>query len=387
MLKLPVVAVLAVVGASGTCGSSSSQPSDASNANGGPQTPPSSEPGAPWEDVTPAGISLDPANPVVNGKENCGITSVEVSASDPATVYVATCFQGIWRSGDRAVTWEKVNTGRNGDAIDSGIVGAFVLDPVDPNVLYVNTLYGNALGIWKSTDGGVDWDQLFKDGDEVTTAATRDIFSIDMDPADHLHLIAASHGGWASAGGGSGVIETRDGGATWIVHPPTGNMGSEASAFFLGDGSTWIFMGNFPDVGTWRTGDSGSSFQRISGSYRFTGSQVYRSGSGPIYVTQDAGVLRTTDNGLTWTLVAPGNGLAGLVGDGGHIWATFSKGSTASGPFDPTMRAPESPGDTGWVTYGDQALPDGPAHLAADPQARILYGAVGNHGLYRMISQ
>ena len=378
MLKFQMVLVLATVGASGTCGSLSSQPDESTPASS------DSEPGALWEDVTPAGISLDPANPTVNGKGNGGITCVEVSAQDPATIYVATTFQGIWRSVDRAATWEKVNTGRNGEFIDSGIVNAFVLDPVDPNVLYANTLYGRALGVWKSTDGGVDWDQLFHDGDDVTSAATKDIFTIDMDPADHLHLIAASHGGWASAGGGSGVIETRDGGATWTVHPPAGNMGSEASAFFLGDGASWLFMGNSPSAGTWRSDDSGASFERISGGYRYTGTQIYRSANGAIYVTQAAGVLRTTDNGVTWTLVAAANGLAGVVGDGDHIWATISKGSGASGPFNPTMRAPESRGDTGWASYGDQQLADGGSQLAMDRQGGILYAAAGNHGLLRM---
>ena len=52
--------------------------------------------------------------------------------------------------------WQHVSTGRNSALLESGSCTTLQIDPKN-GTLYTNGLYG-ANGIYKSTNGGVDWD-------------------------------------------------------------------------------------------------------------------------------------------------------------------------------------------------------------------------------------
>jgi hypothetical protein len=59
-----------------------------------------------WENITPAAVGLP-------GPTDCpyGTNAFAVDPNDPATVYLGTCNQGIWKRTDRGATWAHVNTG------------------------------------------------------------------------------------------------------------------------------------------------------------------------------------------------------------------------------------------------------------------------------------
>jgi hypothetical protein len=367
--------------ATGTCGT----PHSVETGTGGTTTPPG--PAALWEDITPAGVSLADT---IGVAPNCGMQNVVVDPSTPTTVYLSTCYQGIWKSIDSGLHWSRVNTGRNGDAITAGRAWTLAIDAVAPQTLYTTSGYG-ALGIWKSTNGGVDWDQLFAPGNPTESinwagGYLPDIYAIDIDPADHNHLIATFHDAPWKGYSDAGLIETMDGGATWTLHQPAAGMGSSQYAFFLGDSATWIIVGSAPASGTWRRTSAGT-FQRVSDNYNVGGGcQIYRARNA-FYHTGDFGVFRSTDNGATWTNVASiiGRNTMGLVGDGVHIYA--SDALVESSPFNPTLFAPENPGDTGWAVYGDQQLASGGRWLSADVQGHIIYSANMRSGVFRLVTQ
>ena len=48
---------------------------------------------------------------------------------------------------------------RAGSALDKGRQWTMAIDPVNSSVLYANSGYGPA-GLYKSTNGGVDWTQI-----------------------------------------------------------------------------------------------------------------------------------------------------------------------------------------------------------------------------------
>ncbi len=134
------------------------------------------------------------------------ITSVEFAPSNPNLVY-AGGRQNFYRSEDAGLTWHLVSGGKEPWG-PPGVIAGFpidiLVDPDDPNVLFVNN-YGG--GNVKSADGGKTW-SLASQG--YTGALMLDI-ALDPSNPDVLY-----------AGARSGLFRTRTGGAAWegLSYPP-----------------------------------------------------------------------------------------------------------------------------------------------------------------------
>src|ERR1041384_3609385 len=95
-----------------------------------------------WENVTPP-------VPPSDYKGAIFAVSVAVSPQDPSVVYtslskdVAGQAFGMFKSTDCGATWNKINTGRNGAALDTGSQWGIVVDPVDSQTIYVSNGYGS----------------------------------------------------------------------------------------------------------------------------------------------------------------------------------------------------------------------------------------------------
>ena len=185
----------------------------------------------PWQNITPP-ISLDFNNP----QNNYGTQIILSSPSQPTTLYVGTNYQGVWKSFNSGKTWFKANIGVPSDPANiyfnndgspagngKGCAGiearnwAMAIDPTDANVVYTAAGYGCAQGLWKSTNGGATWRQMFSRA--LIKESTNDIGSIEINPADHLQLLVGAHGAWTGTPGAAGVWESRDGGKIWTLHP------------------------------------------------------------------------------------------------------------------------------------------------------------------------
>ncbi len=103
---------------------------------------------------------------------------------------------------------------------DSQSIARIVIDPKDPNIVYVAVLghlFGpnKERGVYKTTDGGKTWNNVkFIDEDTGFT-------DIVMDPSESKTLYAASYQrrrtswGFNGSGPGSGIWKTTDAGKTW----------------------------------------------------------------------------------------------------------------------------------------------------------------------------
>src|SRR5579863_1320834 len=165
-------------------------------------------------------------NPIFDQEPTQSIGAIAVAPSDPNIVYVASgeglhrpdlsVGNGIYRSTDAGKTWTHLGL-RDGQQIP-----ALVVDPRDPNKLFAAVLghpYGPSpeRGIYRSTDGGQNWQQVIAK-DENTGGS-----DVEIDPANpdviYASMWEVREGPWEDGnefnGSGGGLFKSTDGGATW----------------------------------------------------------------------------------------------------------------------------------------------------------------------------
>ncbi|HET6895063.1 MAG TPA: hypothetical protein VFH72_06745 [Candidatus Baltobacteraceae bacterium] len=217
--------------------------------------------------------------PIFDKEPVASIGAIAVAPSDPSVMYVGSGEadmrsdiqhgDGMYKSVDGGKTWSHIGLD------DSNQIGRVVVDPKDPNIVYVAALghqYGpNAeRGVFKSTDGGKTWSKvLYKN--ENTGA-----IDLAMDPTDSSVLFAS-------------LWQTRR--PPWNVYPPS----------------------NGPGSGLYKSTDAGKTWTQISG-HGFPGGVLGHIGiaispanHNRIYTIVDTnedrtgGIYRSDDGGTTWT--------------------------------------------------------------------------------------
>jgi len=256
------------------------------------------------------------------------------------------------------------------------------VDPTNANVVYTVAGYGSGQGIWKSTNGGVDWTQMLPAS--VMQSATADIYAISIDPSDRNHLLVGSHSGW-NFGADAGVLESKDAGATWSLHPAQSAWGKGHYVFFI-TSTTWLL--GTQDAGFWRTTNSGGNWTKVSNeNLQHGGGQLYRASTGVLYTGALQSVLRSTDNGASWTRVGPStsDGFNGIIGDGTYLYAQRANTGLASTGSQPYYISRESDGVT-WTPQnnGAQTFPNGPMNMVYDATNRIIYSSNWLAGVWKL---
>jgi len=311
-----------------------------------------------------------------------------VNPLNPAVVYVTTDGAGVFRSTDCGSTWTKANTGKNADKLDSGRIWAAVIDPVESETLYALTGYG-AGGLWKTVNGGTDWDQLMPDGSDIATAAGGFAERVVMDPTNRLHLLINFHLNCSAPHTPVCFGESKDGGQTWSVldFPTTFSTSwGEGSGLMMIDSKTWLYQ----EYKLFYTADAGKNWKEVTpdgglGSCFPGDSRITKLPDGSLYLGAQSGVLQSKDSGATWTVIQnSGHALCPVIGDGQRLFA-----ATLSNP-QVIYAAPYSD-PTNWTQIDSPGLPMSPAEnmyvLAYDPEHHLLYGTAQSAGIFRVVTQ
>ena len=247
------------------------------------------------------------------------IESVASPAGAPFTFYVAPGAGNLWKTRNNGLSWEPVFEHQATFAI-----GDVKVAPSDPEVVWVGTgeahLSGTSyagIGIYRSADGGKSWENR-------GLCETQHVGKVVVDPADPDVVYVAAIGRMRTPNAERGVFKTIDGGESWekvlFVDEHVGAIELVMDPY---DPATlWAAFwqrGGGAKSGVWRTRDAGESWERLEGGLP-TGDQVGRialdaaaSAPGVVYAlvvdhSKPGGgrygvggvVLRSDDRGDTW---------------------------------------------------------------------------------------
>ena len=138
------------------------------------------------------------------------ISDMENHPTDPMIIYAGSAGGGVWKSNDAGTTFYPIFD----DHAQS--IGAVELDPNDPNnTIYVGTgepWPRNSVsvgdGLYKSTDGGNNWKKIGLENSER-------IANIIVNPKNSNEIFVAVLGALWSDSNERGVYKSSDGGVTW----------------------------------------------------------------------------------------------------------------------------------------------------------------------------
>jgi photosystem II stability/assembly factor-like uncharacterized protein len=163
-------------------------------------------------------------SPIFDGYGSYSIACVEIAPSDPNTIWVGTGENNNQRSvayGDGV--YKSIDGGKsftNMGLKKSEHIGNIIIHPTNENIVWVAAYgpvwsNGGERGVYKSIDGGKNWERTLFISDETGIA------EIAIDPTNPDILYACAHQRrrheWTYIGGGpeSTLYKSTDGGKTW----------------------------------------------------------------------------------------------------------------------------------------------------------------------------
>jgi photosystem II stability/assembly factor-like uncharacterized protein len=267
--------------------------------------------------------------PIFDGQSVASIGALAVAPSDPKVIYVGTgesdirsdlaSGDGVYRSGDGGVTWKHIGLD------DSRQISRILVDPSDANTVYVGVLghaYGPSeeRGVYKSTDGGENWQRVLDKGPDTGIADLA--MAVNQPQILFAATWNAHRAPWSVYapldGPGSGIFRSTDGGAHWVAisgHGLPGGAWGRTGIAVGADGRRVYATIDCPGhAGLYRSDDQGDNWTLVNSDERLTSRAWYFSSlaidptNADVLYIPNIALYRTEDGGKTIEIVrgAPG---------------------------------------------------------------------------------
>ena len=259
------------------------------------------------------------------GPDNIGgrIADIEWDPSNGNIAYAAAATGGVLKSTDGGLTWSLI-----GDALPNMNAGDLAVDPNAPQTVWLGTGEPNGghnnfpgRGVYRSTDGGIDWSFMGLEG-------SASIGRIVVDPFDGQRVFVAAQGSYFMPNPVRGLYRTENGGASWqlvlsvsdstgatdvVIDPTNPNrmLAATWERVRRPNGGTHLFG---PTSGIWRSLDGGDTWVKLGAAQGL-----------PNPATTNIGriglALCPSDPNVAYAVITNGNNVIGL-------WRTLNFGDT-----------------------------------------------------------
>ncbi len=267
-----------------------------------------------WTNIGPTpGYYFDYGN--ISGR----VVTAKIDPLNPNTIYIGAAYGGVWKSTNGGLNWTPKT-----DFEVTLSSGALAIDPVNTNIIYYGTgeaTYSGASysgrGLLKSTNGGNNWTN-YKTGLPISSYFSR----IVIKPGNSNYLLAAI--------GTSGLVRSTDAGVTWttavsgrcddVVFSPDGTkvyiIGSGSGYKISTDGGATFNAGSFPvSLGTRNHIAICKSQPAVLYAAVYSGSAIT--------------VFKSTNSGTSFSQISVGTNF-----EGGQAWYDFYMHVS---PFNPNL--------------------------------------------------
>ena len=348
--------------------------------------------------LTPATPSLEAQNPGAGaarttadawsslhwrnlGPEGNRFSAAAGIAADPLTYYVGAASGGIWKTTDGGVNWSSLFDDQPVQSI-----GSLAVAPSDHNVVWAGTGEGHirshisiGQGIYKSTDAGRTWTLM---GLEKTGRIVR----LAVHPQDPNTVLACALGTAYGPQQERGVYRTTDGGTTWtrvlFVDENTGCSDlamdpSNPRVLFAGmwqiEIHTWGRTSGGPGSGLFVSRDGGVTWARLRGN----GLPTKPVGKVALGIatsnSQRVYVMIETGDGIPWNGEETESGQLWRSDDGGGRWSLISRDRNVMGRAHYYSRmavAPDDEDETYFLTSAFSRSIDGGRTVTVVPRGQ-----------------
>ncbi|MBA3704439.1 MAG: hypothetical protein H0W84_00625, partial [Bacteroidetes bacterium] len=246
------------------------------------------------------------------GGEGCQVISSIAIDGTGNLLLMGTDVGGLYKSTDGGINWKPCNKGfkPRGSAYTA-------IDPNNNNRFIVvggNSSAWDWHGIWLSTDQGESWSNTLPKKHGIDAAPGRGYNMIAYDPStfsggktNTIYWSAPS-----DVTNGGGLFKSTDGGQTWVNLIPT--MGGSFIAVHPTKG--YLYVGN--STGLYKSTNGGTSFTQLFAT-AILGLAVTKANPDWLYIVRSFDIELSKDAGATWTKKS-GNGLPTSAANGGLGW-------------------------------------------------------------------
>ena len=249
-----------------------------------------------------------------NTLSQADILTIKIGPTDEKIVYIGTVDAGVYRSDNGGDSWKKIHEAKRCYGIE--------IDPRDAKTIYLSGIVDGRGKIFKSTDGGEKWTEIFTEplGDSLISSLTLDSKSPDS-------LYAGDSRGF--------LIKTENAGVEW---KRIAELGKPITSIALDSGDSrnvylGVFQGGLYKIDFSQTVKNDKGITRIDSSNKMVDGVIVLDlrkqmkgwaatnnaftltadprHSNTVFFGTGPGILKTEDGGNTWkelpTLEGPGN--------------------------------------------------------------------------------
>ncbi|MEM7765408.1 MAG: glycosyl hydrolase [Pseudomonadota bacterium] len=254
------------------------------------------------------------------------IADIAIHPENPSVWYVAVGSGGVWKTTNRGTTWTPLFENEG-----SYSIGCITIDPNNPDTIWVGSgenvsgrHVGYGDGVYRSRDGGKNWENMGLSDSER-------IGMIRVDPRDSNTVFVAAQGPLWSGGGERGLYKTTDGGENWnkVLGDGLGNTDEDDQYTGVSEvlidpdnpdtmyAVSWqrmrsvaVLMDGGPGTGIHKSEDGGETWRELSnglpeGNRGKTGIAMSPQDPSVLYATielanREGGFWRSDDGGESW---------------------------------------------------------------------------------------